>query len=126
MPWLEVTTRIAAQEAEGLSEALLEAGALSVTIDDPDAANPRISALLGAGSVDAVDIDPQALEATAANARDNGVDLRFALPEELDTAFYDVIVSNILAQPLIVLAPLFAARARQGMRLALAGVLETQ
>jgi len=81
------------------------------------------AAKLGAAQVDAVDLDPQALEVTRANALANGVELNAALPDALPAADYDVVVSNILAQPLIVLAPLLAER---GARIALSGILETQ
>lgn len=81
------------------------------------------AARLGAAQVDAVDLDPQAVETTAANARANGVRLNATLPDALGAAAYDIVLSNILAQPLIVLAPLLAER---GKRLALSGILETQ
>jgi ribosomal protein L11 methyltransferase len=81
------------------------------------------AARLGAAQVDAVDLDPQAVETTAANARANGVRLNAALPDALDAAAYDIVLSNILAQPLIVLAPLLAKR---GRRIALSGILEEQ
>ncbi len=84
------------------------------------------AAKLGASHVDAVDIDPDAVRTAAANAAANGVALRSAQPEELAPGQYDVVVSNILAQPLIVLAPLLAARTLRGGRLALAGVLSSQ
>jgi ribosomal protein L11 methyltransferase len=84
------------------------------------------AAKLGAARVDAVDIDPQALDATAANARANRAAVRASLPDALAPAVYDVVVSNILAQPLIMLAPLLAARTAPGGRMALAGVLDTQ
>ena len=84
------------------------------------------AAKLGAAQVDAVDVDPQAVETAAANARANGVALRAALPEALPAALYDIVVSNILAQPLIVLAPLLAARTAPQGRIALAGILEPQ
>jgi ribosomal protein L11 methyltransferase len=84
------------------------------------------AAKLGAARVDGVDVDPQAVETAAANARANGVDLRAALPEALAAAVYDIVVSNILAQPLITLAPLLAARTAEGGRIALAGILESQ
>jgi ribosomal protein L11 methyltransferase len=73
--------------------------------------------------VDAVDVDPQAIETTRANALANKVRLNAALPETLPAAAYDIVVANILAQPLIVLAPLLAQRAR---RIALSGILEDQ
>jgi ribosomal protein L11 methyltransferase len=81
------------------------------------------AAKLGAMQVDAVDVDPEAVAATRRNAALNGVRLQVALADALGAAHYDIVVSNILAQPLIVLAPLLAARAG---RLALSGILETQ
>ena len=78
---------------------------------------------LGAAQVDGVDVDPQAVATTLANARANGVPLSAMLPDALGAGHYDVVVSNILAQPLILLAPLLAAR---GTRLALAGILDEQ
>lgn len=84
------------------------------------------AAKLGARQVDAVDLDPQALEATEANARANGVAVRVAAPEALPAARYDVVVSNILAQPLMLLAPLLASRTAPGGRIALSGILQDQ
>jgi len=84
------------------------------------------AAKLGAGPVDAVDLDPAAVEATAANARANAVAVRTLPAGALAPAVYDVVVSNILLQPLIVLAPLLATRVAGGGRLALAGILESQ
>jgi ribosomal protein L11 methyltransferase len=84
------------------------------------------AAKLGAAYVDAVDLDPQAVQSASANARANGVALRATLPEAIPTAFYDIVVSNILAQPLIMLAPLLAARTAASGRIALAGILESQ
>ena len=84
------------------------------------------AAKLGAARVDGVDVDAQAVATALANARANGVELQAALPEALPAVHYDIVVSNILAQPLIVLAPLLAARTAPGGRLALAGILQTQ
>jgi ribosomal protein L11 methyltransferase len=84
---------------------------------------------LGARSVDAVDIDPQALVATRDNARRNAVEQRLttALPDALPADFQaDVVVANILANPLIGLAETLVAHLRPGGRLALSGVLEQQ
>ena len=86
----------------------------------------RSTPLAGAGEIAAVDIDPQALETTTANARGNGVLLRVAAPEFLPPGTFDLIVANILAGPLIALAPLLAARTRKGGRIALSGILESQ
>jgi ribosomal protein L11 methyltransferase len=84
------------------------------------------AAKLGAARVDGVDVDPQAVETAAANALANGVELGAALPDALPDALYDIVVSNILAQPLILLAPLLAARTDRAGRIALAGILMSQ
>ena len=81
------------------------------------------AAKLGAAHVAASDNDPQAVETARANARTNGVRVFTALPDDLPQADYDVVVSNILAQPLIELAPLLGPRAG---RIALAGILRWQ
>ena len=61
-----------------------------------------VAARLGAAQVDAVDIDPQAVGTTAANAAANHACVRAMVPEALPPAAYDILVSNILAQPLMV------------------------
>jgi ribosomal protein L11 methyltransferase len=81
------------------------------------------AAKLGATQVDAVDLDPEAVATTRANAAANAVQVRAAPPDALPAADYDIVVSNILAQPLIVLAPLLA---RRGRHLALSGILQAQ
>ena len=83
------------------------------------------AALHGAAGVDAVDIDPAAVQATQDNAAANGVALRAGLPE-LAQGVYDTVLANILATPLKVLAPLLAAHVAPGGALVLAGVLERQ
>jgi ribosomal protein L11 methyltransferase len=84
------------------------------------------AAKLGAASADAVDVDAQALATAADNARANGVALRVFAPERLPPGSYDVVMANILSQPLIVLEPLLAARTRRGGRIALSGILAAQ
>ena len=84
------------------------------------------AAKLGASRVDAIDVDPQSVETAADNARANGVVMRAAAPDGLAPALYDIVVSNILAQPLIMLAPLLAARTRAGGLIALSGILDSQ
>ena len=83
------------------------------------------AALHGARAVDAVDIDAAAVEATRANALANGVALRTGLPE-LAAGAYDLVLANILAQPLKLLAPLLAGHLAPGAPLVLAGILERQ
>lgn len=81
---------------------------------------------LGAAQVDAVDSDPQAIIAARDNAERNGVALRAHLPDALPDGEYDIVVANILANPLVMLAPLLTARTRRGGRIALAGLLSGQ
>lgn len=83
------------------------------------------AALHGATEVDAVDIDPAAVQSSQDNATANGVTLRSGLPE-LAQGQYHTVLANILATPLKVLAPLLAAHVAPGGHLALAGVLERQ
>lgn len=84
------------------------------------------AARFGAARVDGVDIDPQAVRSSVDNARANGVRATFTLADEALQASYDVVVANILANPLRLLAPLLATRCRPGGRIALAGILEAQ
>jgi ribosomal protein L11 methyltransferase len=84
------------------------------------------AARLGATQVDAVDVDSDAVQATAMNARQNDAAVRALSPESLPPAQYDLVVSNILLQPLVLLAPLLAARTAPGGRIGLAGVLDSQ
>ncbi|MDD3786126.1 MAG: 50S ribosomal protein L11 methyltransferase [Hydrogenophaga sp.] len=83
------------------------------------------AAKFGAARIDAVDIDPAAVEATRLNAEANQVQLQAGLPETAQ-GVYDVVLANILATPLKVLAPLLCAHVRPGGALVLAGILERQ
>lgn len=85
--------------------------------------------LLGAEQAIGTDIDPQALEASRDNAGRNGIEpARFPLylPEQLPAVLADVVVANILAGPLVALAPQITALVRPGGQLALSGVLAEQ
>lgn len=84
------------------------------------------AARLGAGSVAGVDIDPQAVDAARANAERNGVTALFADSTQPLAGEYDVVVANILSNPLRVLAPAICAHVRSGGRLALSGILREQ
>ncbi|GIX23082.1 MAG: ribosomal protein L11 methyltransferase [Caldimonas sp.] len=83
------------------------------------------AALHGAGQIDAVDIDPAAVEATCRNAQANGITLQ-AGPPELARGAYPLVLANILATPLKLLAPLLCAHVQPGGHLVLAGILERQ
>jgi ribosomal protein L11 methyltransferase len=84
------------------------------------------AARLGAASVAGVDIDPQAVEAARANAQRNGVTAGFFDSAEPVAGEYDLVVANILSNPLRVLAPAICAHVCRGGRLALSGILREQ
>ena len=75
-----------------------------------------------------MDIDPQALIATSENAERNGVldRVHVTADRELGQGQADVVLANILAGPLVNLAPLLAQRTRPGGRIALSGLLVEQ
>ncbi len=81
---------------------------------------------LGAADVLGIDIDKAALTAAADNAARNHVALRLAHSSDALTETFDLVVANILTNPLMLLAPLLTARVKPGGRLALSGVLEAQ
>jgi ribosomal protein L11 methyltransferase len=83
------------------------------------------AALHGARGIDAVDIDPAAVEAARANAEANATELRCG-PPELASGAYALVLANILATPLRVLAPLLCQHVAPGGHLVLAGILERQ
>lgn len=84
------------------------------------------AAKLGASHVAGVDIDPQAVDAARANAERNAVVATFADSAEPVAGEYDLVVANILSNPLRVLAPAICAHVRSGGRLALSGILREQ
>ncbi|MGY4827852.1 50S ribosomal protein L11 methyltransferase [Sphaerotilaceae bacterium SBD11-9] len=83
------------------------------------------AALHGAQHIDAVDIDPAAVESTLANAKANQVHLQAGLPEAANGR-YELVLANILATPLKLLAPLLCGHVQPGGHLVLAGILERQ
>ena len=83
------------------------------------------AAKFGALDIDAVDIDDAAVQATRANADANHVQLNAGLPDKA-SGQYQIVLANILATPLKVLAPLLCAHVAKGGQLVLAGILERQ
>lgn len=84
---------------------------------------------LGARRVIGVDIDPQAIEASLANAKRNNVDgqIELYLPKDQPSGFQaDVVVANILAGPLAELKQVISAYVKPGGKLALSGILQSQ
>lgn len=85
---------------------------------------------LGAASAIGTDIDPQALTASRDNAERNAIEesrFRLCYPEQLDDdETFPIVVANILAGPLVELAPMLAGHLAPGGRLALSGILANQ
>lgn len=81
---------------------------------------------LGAAQTDGVDVDEQAVLSTALNAENNQVQVNAMLPSDLAEKQYDVVVANILSNPLKMLAPMLAARVKPGGHLVLAGIFDWQ
>jgi ribosomal protein L11 methyltransferase len=79
----------------------------------------------GATDIDAVDIDPAAVTSTDANATVNCVTLRSGLPD-VASGQYQVVLANILATPLKLLAPLLCGHVASQGHLVLAGILSRQ
>jgi ribosomal protein L11 methyltransferase len=84
------------------------------------------AAKLGAASVLGVDIDDNALIAARDNAANNDVTLDLRHSREALEERFDIVVANILTNPLCVLAPLLVGRLAPGGRIALSGVLAAQ
>ena len=86
------------------------------------------AAIKGAKTVVCVDNDPQALTATYDNAKRNGVQdvVRGFSPERFNPQAADVVLANILAGPLLELAPRLGTSVRPGGWLVLSGILEEQ
>lgn len=83
------------------------------------------AAKYGAAEIDAVDIDPAAVQSAVDNARANAVTIRCGLPD-MAQGVYNTVLANILSTPLKVLAPLLCALLEPGARLVLSGILERQ
>ncbi|MBU3621235.1 50S ribosomal protein L11 methyltransferase [Polynucleobacter sp. CS-Odin-A6] len=89
------------------------------------------AAKLGCNLVVGTDIDPQAMVAARSNAEINNTVIRFVLPNENATELaaetkYDIVMANILANPLQVLAPALVNKMRSGGKIVLSGVLARQ
>ena len=89
------------------------------------------AAKLGAKPVVGTDIDPQAMVAARSNAEINNTVIRFVLPNENAPELaaetkYDIVMANILANPLQVLAPALVNKMRPGGQIVLSGVLARQ
>ena len=83
---------------------------------------------LGAGTAIGIDIDKQAIQASRHNAAANQVAAQFSVPEDTPDHVMqaDIVIANILTNPLKVLAPLLASAVREGGQLVLSGILSEQ
>lgn len=84
------------------------------------------AARLGAARVLGTDIDPNAIEAARYNAQRNQAQIELMLSTDTPHVDADIVVANILANPLCVLAPLLSRLTRPGGRIALSGILAAQ
>lgn len=84
------------------------------------------AAKLGASRVIGVDYDPQALTATQNNSQENEVVVETYLPADCPDIQADIILANIIVNPLIELMPVFVSHLKQGGSLILSGLLEDQ
>lgn len=84
---------------------------------------------LGVGQAHGTEIDPSAVKAALANARDNGVGDRFTATLDAPDhwgAVHDAVVANVLAEPLLMLAPAIAGAVKPGGVVMLSGLLVSQ
>ena len=111
-------------------ESNLQAGATVLDYGCGSGILAMVAKKLGAQSVTGVDIDPQAIASARENSSRNDCDIDYYLPEAFGNAAtgqrYGVVVANILSSPLMLMAPMLAARVAPGGALVLSGVLERQ
>jgi len=80
----------------------------------------------GADPVFGIDIDPQAVDSARENSLRNRADVTFGLPDACPAEAFDIVVANILSNPLKLMASMLASKVKPGGRLALSGVLARQ
>ncbi|WP_420210519.1 50S ribosomal protein L11 methyltransferase [Burkholderia aenigmatica] len=80
----------------------------------------------GANPVIGIDIDPQAVESARQNSERNRADVTYGLPDACPDGEFDIVVANILSNPLKLMASMLASKVKPGGRIALSGVLARQ
>ncbi|MDR5758126.1 50S ribosomal protein L11 methyltransferase [Caballeronia sp. LZ035] len=80
----------------------------------------------GADPVTGIDIDPQAVESARHNSERNHAAVTYGLPDECPAGEFDIVVANILSNPLKLMASMLSSKVRPGGRIALSGVLARQ
>ncbi|WP_206999331.1 50S ribosomal protein L11 methyltransferase [Trinickia mobilis] len=80
----------------------------------------------GANPVFGIDIDPQAVESARHNSERNRADVTYGLPDDCPAGEFDIVVANILSNPLKLMASMLSSKVKPGGRIALSGVLARQ
>ncbi|WP_213299431.1 50S ribosomal protein L11 methyltransferase [Paraburkholderia sacchari] len=80
----------------------------------------------GAQPVIGIDIDPQAVESARQNSERNRADVTYGLPDDCPAGEFDIVVANILSNPLKLMASMLSSRVKPGGRIALSGILARQ
>jgi ribosomal protein L11 methyltransferase len=80
----------------------------------------------GANPVIGIDIDPQAVDSARQNSARNHADVTYGLPDDGPDGQFDIVVANILSNPLKLMASMLSARVKPGGRIALSGILARQ
>jgi ribosomal protein L11 methyltransferase len=80
----------------------------------------------GANPVFGIDIDPQAVESARRNSERNRADVTYGLPEDCPADEFDIVVANILSNPLKLMASMLSSKVKPGGRIALSGILARQ
>lgn len=80
----------------------------------------------GANPVVGIDIDPQAVESARQNSKRNRAEVTYGLPDACPAGEFDIVVANILSNPLKLMASMLASKVKPGGRIALSGVLARQ
>ncbi|MEM5343907.1 50S ribosomal protein L11 methyltransferase [Paraburkholderia azotifigens] len=80
----------------------------------------------GANPVFGIDIDPQAVESARQNSERNHADVTYGLPDDCPEGEFDIVVANILSNPLKLMASMLSSKVKPGGRIALSGILARQ
>jgi ribosomal protein L11 methyltransferase len=80
----------------------------------------------GANPVTGIDIDPQAVESARQNSERNHAEVSYGLPDDCPAGQFDIVVANILSNPLKLMASMLSTRVKPGGRIALSGILARQ
>ncbi|HXZ08125.1 MAG TPA: 50S ribosomal protein L11 methyltransferase [Paraburkholderia sp.] len=80
----------------------------------------------GADPVWGIDIDPQAVESARHNSERNRAEVTYGLPDDCPEGEFDIVVANILSNPLKLMASMLSSKVKPGGQIALSGILARQ